>query len=322
MLDPILASRGPEFPPDPPATMPVAERRRVIERTYDEVMSRLGSFAVAEDVEIRDRTVHTPTGAVPVRCFIPTGDHDVPLPVYLYFYGGGWWRRIFDTAPVIHDLARTASQAQVVVVAVDYPLAPENAYPIALTAVHGVFEWTVGDNELPIDRELVAVGGCSSGGNLAAALSLLLRDRAGSQPRLQILEVPALDLSVSVGSNGESDPAAAAGDLIHESVQFYLAGGHRADEPLVSPLRAPDLSGLPPTHILWAELDPLGPQAKAYTRRLMEAGVDVVSVMFQGQVHDTPELSIISPSARAWRSMVCSALKTLHEEPDRRRQVH
>lgn len=226
----------------------------------------------------------------------------------IFFHGGGWWWG----SPEISDTRcrALAARAGVTVVSVDYRLAPENPFPAGLDDCYRALTWTVEQaGRFGFDPDLVGVAGESAGGNLAAAVSLMARDRGGPSLKLQLLEIPALDLTLSspsIEKHGEGHVLTA--EDLRWCVDLYL-GGHDPADPLVSPLLAADLSGLPPAYIAVAEYDPLVDDGHRYAERLEQAGVPVTLRQFAGQVHGSQSLTALLPIARDWRESVISAVR-------------
>ncbi|WP_162606130.1 alpha/beta hydrolase [Jiangella aurantiaca] len=267
-------------------------------------------------VRVEDATVPYGSRGVRVRVYRPPLPDGDSVPAFVHLFGGGWWQSTFDGPDMIELCRRTALDAGVIVVQVDYALAPERPYPAALEEAYAVLGWLAGGVDgLPVDPGAIAVGGVSAGANLAAALCRLARDRGGPAIALQVLEVPALDATLelydvsvlsALGSGDDSRPAPS----LVEAWDGYVGSADRAD-PYVSPVRAADFAGLPAALILTAEFDPLWREGRAYGDALADAGVRVVSVTYGGQIHGAPSLSALSASSRAWRAQVSWALRTL-----------
>ena len=182
---------------------------------------------------------------------------------------------------------RLAARAGCLVVAVDYRLAPEHPFPAAAEDAYAALTWALREaDSVGGAPDRVAVAGDSSGGNLAAAATLMIRDRGGRQPLLQVLTCPATDYeldSESMRTYGNSFVIERR-DL-RWCWDHYLSGAADADDPYASPLRAPNLERLPPALVLTAELDPLRDQGEAYARRLESAGVQVTLTRYPSMVH-------------------------------------
>jgi acetyl esterase/lipase len=193
----------------------------------------------------------------------------------VYFHGGAFVLgqvEVFDSA-----CAGFATEVDMVVVSVDYRLAPEDPYPAAVDDCYAALEWVVANaEELGVDPDAVAVGGVSAGGALAAAISLLARDRGGPALAFQLLVNPVLDDRLDTASVRactdtplwNSHHAATMWDL-------YLGASRRHVSPYAAPARATDLAGLPPAYVLTSEFDPLRDEGITYAFRMLEAGVPV-----------------------------------------------
>lgn len=252
-----------------------------------------------------EETVPVTQGEIRVQIYRPAGAAR-PLGGLVHYHGGGWWSGDLDEPdPRCHALA---VGARIVVVDVEYRLAPEHPFPIPLEDCYEALTWTVANAErLGINPERIGVSGESAGGNLAAAVALLARDRGGPTLSLQLLEIPALDLRLS----SPSAHTYAAGPVLPRDevlwcVEQYL-GDHDRTDPLASPLLADDLSGLPPAFITAAECDPLADDASGYARRLAAAGVAVEHKEYAGHVHGSQGLTKLMPTAREWRDSVVAA---------------
>jgi acetyl esterase len=203
----------------------------------------------------------------------------------VYFHGGGWVIGSIET----HDaLCRELTmEAGVVVVSVEYRLAPEHKFPAAADDAYAAVRWVAQHAaELGIDPARIGVGGDSAGGNLAAVVALQARDLGGPPLALQLLIYPITcdDLGTpSYVENAEGYMLTRA-DMAWFWSQ-YLSDPAQGDDPRVSPLRAGDLSGLPPAFILTAEYDPLRDEAEAYAARLEQAGVPVRMRRYDGMIH-------------------------------------
>lgn len=263
---------------EPPLyAMSVAEARAA-----DLAAIRADGGSARELHQVTHRTIAGPGGPLPIRVYRPTAERH--LPVLLYYFGGGWTLGSLDTSDVV---CRTlAAEAGCLVVSVGYRLAPEHPFPAAVHDCHAGLRWVAAHTgELGADPARLAVGGDSAGGNLAAAVTLLARDGG---PRLagQLLVYPNTDqLADDVSMRENADPCLFNHHSVAWYARHYLRDPADAADPLASPLRAADLSGLPPALVVTAEYDPLRDQGEAYARRLAGAGVPVELTRYPGMAH-------------------------------------
>ena len=233
--------------------------------------------------QVTDHRMPGPDGDLPVRVYRPSAAR--PLPALLYYFGGGWTLGSIDTADAV--CRQLADQAGCLVVSVGYRLAPEHPFPAAVRDCAAALRWVAGHaDELGADPARLAVGGDSAGGNLAAAVTLLARTDGGPGLVGQLLVYPNTDQLADDGSmRGNADPWLFNRDSVAWYRRNYLATAEDAAHPLASPLRAPDLGGLPPALVITAEHDPLRDQGEAYARRLAAAGVRVELSRYPGMAH-------------------------------------
>lgn len=232
--------------------------------------------------KIVDQVITGRHGDIPIRLYYP--DSQAPLPLVLFFHGGGWVTGNIST----HDsLCRhIAYRSQALVLSVDYHLAPSFPYPVALEDCFDAAQWA-NDNAqtLGAHAQPLILMGDSAGGNLAAAVSLLSRDRHGPNILKQILIYPVVDGTLNHPS---MDRYAAAPVLSKAAMQFfvdqYASSPTDIQSPYFSPLLA-DLSHLPPALIILAAYDPLRDEGQAYARRLQRAGIPVQVKEYSGMVH-------------------------------------
>ena len=250
-----------------------------------------------ETVKAADRTVPGPTGEIPVRVYTP--DAPAPRPVVAWFHGGGHVIGDLDCYDAVcRDLA---AESGAVVVSVDYRLAPEHRFPAAVDDCYAATQWIADHaDELGADAGRLAVAGESAGGNLAAVVPLLARERRGPAIAFQALIYPATDLTrshPSVDENGEGYLLTAKG--MEWFNDHYLGPGGDPKDPMASPLFADNLSGLPPALVVTAEYDPLRDEGEAYAERLREAGVPVELRRYDGQIHGFVTLRMVVESGGA-----------------------
>ena len=247
---------------------------------------------------IEDIKIPGPAGDIPARLYAPTIEKR-PLPAVAYFHGGGWVQGDLETH---HGLcARLARHAGVLVVAVDYRLAPEHKFPAAVEDCFAAYRWlrTKG-RDLGADTAKVAVAGDSAGGNLSAAVSQLAASNNIAVPTCQVLIYPAVDFSLETPSHRELvDGHVIPRDRILWYMEQYLKSDTDKADLRASPLRAPSLKGQPPAMIVTAGFDPLRDEGQAYGRRLQEAGVEVVDREYPGQIHAFVSLTKAIPQGMA-----------------------
>jgi acetyl esterase len=242
-----------------------------------------------------NRTVPGPAGEIPVRVYTPAGA--APLPVVVYFHGGGWV--IGDLEVVDRPCRLLASVSGAIVVSVDYRLAPEHRYPAAFDDCYAATTWVAEHaGELGGDPTRLAVAGDSAGGNLGAAVALAARDRGGPVLAAQLLVYPVTDFNFGTESYRENRE----GYLLTKASMIwfwahYLGAQALDKDPYACPLRADDLAGLPPAYVATSEYDPLRDEGEAYARRLREAGVAVTARRFDGMLHGFFWTLAATPSA-------------------------
>ena len=233
--------------------------------------------------EVTDRTVPGPgDGKIPVRVYRPDGEG--PFPTVVFFHGGGF----VIGGPDSHDVLcrHLVRESGCGVVAVDYRLAPEHPFPAAVEDAYAAFEWVATDPEAVGGDGRLAVMGDSAGGNLAAAVTLIARDRDGPEIGRQALVYPA----ISPREDWPSREANAEGYYLEESDMewfgdcYYGSDVHEAN-PYAFPLVACSHVDLPPATILTAGFDPLRDEGAAYAEALEEAGVDVEHRNYPGMIH-------------------------------------
>jgi acetyl esterase len=233
--------------------------------------------------QVRDVRIPGPSGEIPVRMYTP--DVKTPAPVLIYFHGGGWVLGDLDSHD--HVCRAIANSVPCVVASVDYRLAPEAKFPAAVEDSYAALEWIAANaGELGIDAGRIAVGGDSAGGNLAAVISLMARDRKGPKLVYQVLIYPATDMRMVAPSMEENSE----GPLLTKAamawfIEHYLRGEKDKLDPLASPLLAADLTGLPAAFILTAECDPLRDEGEDYGQKLKSAGVPAEVKRYAGMPH-------------------------------------
>jgi acetyl esterase len=273
LLEMIRAANRPAF-----ETVGAAEARQLF---------MAGRKVLAPDpmpvAELRDLAIPGPGGPIPARLYRAAASG--VLPVLVFFHGGGWVVGDIES----HDTVcrHLANRAGCAVISVDYRLAPEHKFPAAVEDCLAATAWVAGNAAaLRVDPARLAVGGDSAGGNLAAVVSLLARDRGGPRITCQLLIYPATDAAM----RHDSIARFAEGYVLTRSTmrwfyEQYLRAPEDAADWQASPLAAPDLGGLPSAFVLTAGYDPLCDEGDAYAARLAASGVAVTHRRFPGQVH-------------------------------------
>jgi acetyl esterase len=263
---------------------------------------------------VQDKVLNVgPTGRTKIRITKPAGAKGA-LPVIIYVHGGGWVMGDADT----HDrlVREIANGAQAAVVFVDYERSPEARYPIAVEQVYATAKYvTEHPKEFGVDASRLAVVGDSVGGNMAAAFTLLAKQRGGPQIDQQVLFYPVTDANFETGSYNQF---ANGPWLTKQAMKWfwdaYLPDAEKRKEPTASPLQASieQLNGLPPALIIVDENDVLRDEGEAYGRKLSQAGVRVTSLRYNGTIHDFVLLNAISETP-AVRSAISVANTTLRD---------
>ena len=226
-----------------------------------------------------------PAGNIPVRIYRPRVEGRAPLPVLVFYHGGGWAIGDLDTHD--HMCRYLAGHSEIAVVSVDYRLAPEHKFPAAFDDALAAMRWVMsGPDDLNIDATRLAIGGDSAGGNLAAAVTLALCDAGALPLKLQLLMYPVTDFladNESMRDNGTGYLLTnAAMDLF---AGWYLPNRIARSDPRASPQHALDHAGLPPAFIQTAEYDLLRDEGRKYAETLERAGVAVQYTCHAGMIH-------------------------------------
>lgn len=297
ILAQIAESGAPEY-----HQLPVIESRA----QYTEAQSVPPSIEV---YSVEDFVVPGPAGDIPVRLYRP---NDKPAPLHVHFHGGGWV--IGNLVTHDADCREIVAASGCMVLAVDYRLAPEHPFPAASEDCYAVSCWAAANStQLGGSPGLISIGGDSAGGNLAAVVALMARDRNGPEFAMQLLLYPITEPSMASASFREN----AEGYLLTKTMMAWFWDHYCPDieqrkHPLISPLMASDLSGLPPALMITAEFDPLRDEGEAYAARLKEAGVEVEMRRFNGFIHGFFSLAGIIEATREAVELVGSALRKAH----------
>ncbi|MGW1060400.1 alpha/beta hydrolase [Micromonospora rubida] len=259
----------------------------------DPAAMRAGEAAMVPPLEerlplhsVEDTTAQTPAGDVPVRIYTPVDAEAYGLLVY--FHGGAFFLGSLDT----HDhVARSlAKETGLKVVSVGYRRAPEAAFPAGLQDCYAVVRWAAENGErLAWDGAALAIAGDSSGGTFVAAVAAMAHDEGFDRITHQVLFYPSLDLDFDVDRYASLRENAVGYGMETAGLKpfnaFYLDSGADPADPLVSPIKRADLTGLPPALIVTAEHDPLRDEGELYGQRLKQAGVDATVSRYPGAGH-------------------------------------
>jgi acetyl esterase len=257
-----------------------------------------------------DRTFEGPGGPLRVRILTPVDAPVGPLPAIVYFHGGGF----VIGSPESHDVTcrLLANTAGARLFSVDYRLAPENKFPAAVEDCLAATEWVAANaRDLGIDPSRLVVAGDSAGGNLAAVVAQISRDRAGRPPvAFQILIYPVTDASGETDSKRE---LAAGYMLDRETIDWFheCYASDPADwaDPRLSPLRAEDFSKLAPAYVVTAGYDPLRDEGAAYAEAMRLAGVEVTHVDYEGMIHGFFNMTGVIDESRAAIEAAAAAMR-------------
>ncbi|MCH2414269.1 MAG: alpha/beta hydrolase [Acidimicrobiales bacterium] len=301
-IDPMLLAVLEAFPMqfDDLGSMTAQEVRALFEQ---------GNPPPGEDVaSVEDLEVPGPDGPLPVRVYRPDGAA-VPAPVVVFFHGGGWVLGSIAT----HDATcrGLANRTGAVYVSVDYRLAPEHPYPAAPEDCYAATCW-VADHaaDLGVDPGRLAVAGDSAGGNLAAVVCQMARDRSGPAIAFQLLIYPVTDLDFDRWPSMEEN---ADGPLLTREgmdwfARHYVGTLPFTGDPYAAPIRAADLSGLPPAYVATAGHDPLRDEGAGYAEALAAAGVTVGYDNFATMIHGFVGFADVVPAAGEARDRIAAAL--------------
>jgi acetyl esterase len=232
----------------------------------------------------RELSIPAPHGSIPARIYTPRTlrKKDGLAPCLVFFHGGGWVIGNLDSHDVI--CRKLAHEGELIVISVDYRLAPEHRFPAAVDDALTATQWVASHaRELGIDAARLSVGGDSAGGNLAAVTALAARAK-GPKLASQVLIYPATDFAMNTPSHSEPETSIL---LTHSVVKWFCnhyLGGADINDWRASPARA-KLEGLPPAYVLVAGADPLRDEGNEYAERLKQAGVPVTYRYFPGQFH-------------------------------------
>jgi acetyl esterase len=300
----IQAMLAAEVPGPPLDTMPVAEARVLREGMMLQRPRREEPVARVEDWMIPGSGL-----GIPARVFTPSGEAG-PLPILVFFHGGGW---VFGTLETHGDICRTlCHRSGSLVVSVDYRRAPEHRFPAALEDCCAAVRWCAGHAaEIGGDPTRLAVAGDSAGGNLAAAVALRVRDEGGPTLALQVLIYPVTNCAFDTASYHQyASGYGLTRDMMRYFWKSYLSRPADANLPAASPLQAADLTGLPPALVLTAQYDVLRDEGEAYAARLAQAAVPVRCTRYLEMNHGFVQLGALCEPALQGLMEIAASVRT------------
>jgi len=277
------------------------------------VLSGAQAGAELPEADVSERTIEVDGESIRLNIVRPVGAKG-ELPVFMFFHGGGWVLGDFPTHErLIRDLVVASGAAAVYV---DYTPSPEAKYPTAINQAYAATRWVAEHGrEIQVDGKRLAVAGNSVGGNMAAVVSLMAKDKGVPAIRFQALLWPVTDASFETASYRQY----AEGHFLTRNMMGWFWDNYTTDpkqraEVYASPLRADveRLRGLPPALVQTAEFDVLRDEGEAYARKLDAAGVPVVATRYNGMIHDFGLLNALGqlPGTRAAVEQAGNALKT------------
>ncbi|WP_235917435.1 alpha/beta hydrolase [Hymenobacter busanensis] len=294
------------FKTPPLHTLPVAEARRA-PSPADAVKNVLIEQQIAVPPSKVDTMSKTVAPGVKARIYTPRGATG-PLPVVVYYHGGGWVIANLDTYDA--SVRGLVEQTGAVFVSVAYRQAPENKFPTAHNDSFAAYQWAL-KNAASIkgDPQRVAVVGESAGGNLAASVSLMARDKQVALPKYQVLVYPIAGYDLNTPSyqkNAEAKPLNKA--LMGWFFDKYLRSAADGKNPMIDLVHA-NLKGMPPTTIITAEIDPLMSEGQMLADKLKAAGVRVNYKNYDGVTHEFFGMAAVVPEAKQAQALAASDLK-------------
>jgi acetyl esterase len=256
------------------------------------------AFQFKNSADVQNRTISGGPNSEKISITIvrPPSNSNEILPVVVYIHGGGWVLGGFDTHERL--VREIAIKANVVVIFINYPLSPEAKYPIALEQVYAATKWVAENRQsINVNSSRLAIVGDSVGGNLAAALTLLAKERRRPSIKFQVLSYPVTNANFETPSYVKFEQGYwLTRDAMKWFWNNYTSNQTNLKDPMVSPLQASveQLKGLPPALIINGENDVLRDVGEAYALKLLEDGVRVTAVLYHSTIHDFVMLNTIA----------------------------
>jgi len=257
---------------------------------------------IGKDIPVTGGTTH-------VRIYTPKNKGANPLPIIVYYHGGGF---VIATIDVYNGGAQgLCEQSGAIVVSVEYPKGPEKKFPAAHIVAFDAYQWVVKNAaSIGADANKIAVAGESAGGNLAINVSIMARDKKIKMPVYQVLVYPVANNDM----NNESYVKYANAKPLNKAmmawfVKNYLSNPAQAADPRISVLKA-NLVGLPKTLIISAEIDPLQSEGKLLSEKLNDAQVDSEYKLYDGVTHEFFGMATVVPQAKDAQALAAKRLKS------------
>lgn len=290
----------------PLETMSVADARAVL------VGAQAGVKLTLPKADVSEKTIHVDGQDIKLTIVRPAGVKGT-LPAFMFFHGGGW---VLGDYPTHERLVRDlVAGSGAVAVFVNYTPSPEAHYGVAIKQAYDATVWVAAHGkDINVDGKRLAVAGNSVGGNMAAVVALMAKDKGGPALRFEALLWPVTDANFETASYNQfaNDHFLTKG-MMQWFWDSYTTDAAQRKEIYASPLQASveQLKGLPPTLIETAEFDVLRDEGEAYGHKLNAAGVDVTSVRYGGMIHDFGLLNVVSqvPAVRAAMAQASQQLK-------------
>src|SRR5882757_5838935 len=258
-------------------------------------------------------SIPAPHGTIAARIYTPKTlrKNNGLAPCLVFFHGGGWVIGDLDSHDVV--CRKLAHEGELIVISVDYRLAPEHRFPAAVDDAIAATKWVAENaSQFGIDAAQLSVGGDSAGGNLAAVVALAARDGNGPKLAGQVLIYPATDFAMKHPSHAEPETSIL---LTHSVIKWFCnhyLGDADIDDWRASPARAKTLAGLPPAYVLTAGGDPLRDEGDEYANRLKQDGVPITYRHFSGQFHGFFTMGKLLNQANIAASEIGAWLKALN----------